>query len=93
MEVLVDDRLPTVNNRLAFLQSTHTDQFWPGLLEKAYAKWVPQLQYTEALNVDTSGGSIEVLWKIKFSLIYHLIFCSIFTMRTIIIILILYRAE
>lgn len=38
MEVLVDDRLPTVNNRLAFLQSTHTDQFWPGLLEKAYAK-------------------------------------------------------
>lgn len=37
-EVLVDDRLPAVHGRLAFIQCRHSDQFWPALLEKAYAK-------------------------------------------------------
>ncbi|XP_025191850.1 calpain-C [Melanaphis sacchari] len=64
MEVLVDDRLPTVNNRLAFLQSTHTDQFWPGLLEKAYAKLhgsYEALKYGTLLDglADLTGGITE----------------------------------
>ncbi|XP_017964491.1 calpain-C [Drosophila navojoa] len=38
VEVLVDDRLPTINGRLAFMQPQSSNCFWASLLEKAIAK-------------------------------------------------------
>lgn len=38
VEVLVDDRLPTINGKLAFLQPHKSNCYWASLLEKAIAK-------------------------------------------------------
>ncbi|XP_033849596.1 calpain-9-like [Acipenser ruthenus] len=74
-EVLVDDRLPTLNRKLLFTHSLSQNEFWSALLEKAYAKLcgcyasLKGGSISEAME-DFTGGIAETIKVSKVSALW-----------------------
>nr|XP_006013196.2 PREDICTED: calpain-13 [Latimeria chalumnae] len=61
IDVVIDDRLPKYGEKYLFVSSRDSNEFWPALLEKAYAKLCGSYQHIHWGNiadalVDFTGG-------------------------------------
>uniref|UniRef100_A0A672NFQ9 Zgc:162184 n=1 Tax=Sinocyclocheilus grahami TaxID=75366 RepID=A0A672NFQ9_SINGR len=68
-EVVIDDKLPTINGELVFVLSKTSNEFWPALLEKAYAKVCGSYAdmhagYVSEALLDFTGG-IHVCFELE----------------------------
>ncbi|KFV18191.1 Calpain-13, partial [Tauraco erythrolophus] len=69
VDVVIDDRLPFLNGRYLSVQPRTSNEFWPSLLEKAYAKLRGSYQnlhggYISDALVDLTGG-VQVQFSLK----------------------------
>ncbi|XP_048829895.1 calpain-14-like isoform X2 [Brienomyrus brachyistius] len=69
VDVVIDDKLPTIDGQLIFVHPTNKHEFWVALLEKAYAKVCGSYSDLKAGSVseammDFSGG-VHVMYKLK----------------------------
>ncbi|XP_027552449.1 calpain-13 isoform X1 [Neopelma chrysocephalum] len=69
VDVVIDDRLPVLNGRYLFVHPRTSNEFWPSLLEKAYAKLRGSYQnlnggYLSDALVDLTGG-VQVQFSLK----------------------------
>ncbi|KGL75070.1 Calpain-13, partial [Tinamus guttatus] len=69
VDVVIDDRLPVLNGRYLSVHPRTSNEFWPSLLEKAYAKLRGSYQnlhggYLSDALVDFTGG-VQVQFSLK----------------------------
>ncbi|XP_001648116.2 calpain-3 [Aedes aegypti] len=67
LDVVIDDRLPTIDGRLLFTRSSRPNELWCSLLEKAYAKFLGSYNALKDVTIsetmqDFSGGVTQCYW-------------------------------